>query len=130
MLFQLLLALGWQLWATGRLMAAARNYLFPLYASLLTPWWMRLLGAKVGRGTEISTALLTPKFTVVADGAFLADDTMVASYELGGGEMSQHLLGYLYVNRLIQPKDDEERIRLVAFSRLREPWGHFLHDIE
>ena len=66
-------------------MDAARNYLFPIYASLLTPWWLRLLGAKVGRGTEISTALLTPKFTVVEDGAFLADDTMVASYELGGG---------------------------------------------
>ncbi|MET4427996.1 Pls/PosA family non-ribosomal peptide synthetase [Mycolicibacterium sp. 624] len=76
---------GWQLWATERLMDAARNYLFPIYASLLTPWWLRLLGAKVGRGTEISTALLTPKFTVIEDGAFLADDTMVASYELGGG---------------------------------------------
>ena len=76
---------GWQLWATERLMDAARNYLFPIYASLLTPWWLRLLGAKVGRGTEISTALLIPKFTVVEDGAFLADDTMVASYELGGG---------------------------------------------
>jgi hypothetical protein len=66
-------------------MDAARNYLFPLYASLLTPVWLRILGAKVGRNTEISTALLTPKFTVVEDGAFLADDTMVASYELGGG---------------------------------------------
>jgi non-ribosomal peptide synthetase-like protein len=77
--------IGWQIWATERLMDAARNYLFPVYASLLTPWWLRLLGAKVGRGTEISTALLTPKFTVVKDGAFLADDTMVASYELGGG---------------------------------------------
>jgi non-ribosomal peptide synthetase-like protein len=66
-------------------MDAARNYLFPVYASLLTPWWLRALGAKVGRNTEISTALLTPKFTVVEDGAFLADDTMVASYELGGG---------------------------------------------
>ncbi len=76
---------GWQLWATERLMDAARNYLFPIYASLLTPWWLRMLGAKVGRGTEISTALLIPKFTVVEDGAFLADDTMVASYELGGG---------------------------------------------
>ncbi|MGX9788455.1 Pls/PosA family non-ribosomal peptide synthetase [Mycobacterium sp. MMS18-G62] len=76
---------GWQLWATERLMDAARNYLFPIYASLLTPWWLRVLGAKVGRGTEISTALLIPKFTVVEDGAFLADDTMVASYELGGG---------------------------------------------
>ncbi|WP_156442408.1 Pls/PosA family non-ribosomal peptide synthetase [Mycobacterium sp. IS-1556] len=77
--------IGWQIWATERLMDAARTYLFPIYASLLTPWWLRLLGAKVGRGTEISTALLTPKFTVVEDGAFLADDTMVASYELGGG---------------------------------------------
>jgi len=76
---------GWQMWATERLMDAARNYLFPVYASLLTPWWLRTLGAKVGRGTEISTALLVPKFTVVEDGAFLADDTMVASYELGGG---------------------------------------------
>jgi len=76
---------GWQLWATERLMDDARNYLFPLYASLLTPVWLRLLGARVGRDTEISTALLTPKFTVIEDGAFLADDTMVASYELGGG---------------------------------------------
>jgi non-ribosomal peptide synthetase-like protein len=76
---------GWQLWGTERLMDAARSYLFPIYASLLTPWWLRALGAKVGRETEISTALLIPKFTVVEDGAFLADDTMVASYELGGG---------------------------------------------
>lgn len=66
-------------------MDAARNYLFPLYASLLTPIWLRILGARVGRGTEISTVLLTPKFAVIEDGAFLADDTMVASYELGGG---------------------------------------------
>jgi len=76
---------GWQLWCTERLMDAARNYLFPLYAGLLTPVWLRILGARVGRNTEISTALVTPKFTVVEDGAFLADDTMVASYELGGG---------------------------------------------
>ncbi|WP_326544925.1 Pls/PosA family non-ribosomal peptide synthetase [Mycolicibacterium sp. ND9-15] len=77
--------IGWQIWATERLMDAARTYLFPIYASLFTPSWLRLLGAKVGRGTEISTVLLIPKFTVVEDGAFLADDTMVASYELGGG---------------------------------------------
>jgi non-ribosomal peptide synthetase-like protein len=76
---------GWQLWATERLMDAARNYLFPVYASLLTPWWLRMLGAKIGKETEISTALLVPRFTVVEDSAFLADDTMVGSYELGGG---------------------------------------------
>ncbi|WP_328856722.1 amino acid adenylation domain-containing protein [Williamsia herbipolensis] len=78
---------GWQVWATERLMDSARTYLFPLYASLLTPAWFRLLGADIGTGTEISTALVIPKFTSVGDGAFLADDTMVASYELGGGWM-------------------------------------------
>ncbi|MFT4393343.1 Pls/PosA family non-ribosomal peptide synthetase [Gordonia lacunae] len=76
---------GWQVWITERLLDAARTYLFPLYASLLTPTWFRILGAKVGVGTEISTALVLPRFTTIGDGAFLADDTMVASYELGGG---------------------------------------------
>jgi non-ribosomal peptide synthetase-like protein len=76
---------GWQVWLTERVLDAARTYLFPLYASLLTPLWFRILGAKVGRNTEISTALVLPKFTTIDDGAFLADDTMVASYELGGG---------------------------------------------
>ncbi|GED96606.1 Pls/PosA family non-ribosomal peptide synthetase [Gordonia crocea] len=76
---------GWQAWFTERVLDAARTYLFVLYASLLTPVWFRLLGAKVGRNTEISTALVLPKFTTIDDGAFLADDTMVASYELGGG---------------------------------------------
>lgn len=76
---------GWQVWATERLLDSARTFLFPLYASLLTPIWLRLLGAKVGKRVEASTVLLLPKFTTVADGAFLADDTMIASYELGGG---------------------------------------------
>src|SRR5690606_1623251 len=77
--------IGWQAWATERLLDGARNFLFPLYASLLTPIWLRLLGAKIGKRVEASTVLLLPKFTTVADGAFLADDTMIASYELGGG---------------------------------------------
>lgn len=76
---------AWRVWATERLMDLARNGLFPLYASLFTPVWLRLLGAKVGRGTEVSTVLAVPKMTTVADGAFLADDTMVATYELGNG---------------------------------------------
>ncbi|WP_375003447.1 Pls/PosA family non-ribosomal peptide synthetase [Gordonia sp. PS3] len=79
--------IGWQVWATERLMDSARTYLFPLYASLLTPWWFRALGARIGRGTEISTALVIPKFTSVGDDSFLADDTLMASYELGGGWM-------------------------------------------
>ncbi|MEV6773500.1 Pls/PosA family non-ribosomal peptide synthetase [Nocardia sp. NPDC051030] len=76
---------GWQVWTTERLMDSARTFLFPLYASLLTPVWLRLLGASIGKNVEASTVLLIPKFTTVSDGAFLADDTMIASYELGGG---------------------------------------------
>ncbi|MFD6064105.1 Pls/PosA family non-ribosomal peptide synthetase [Rhodococcus wratislaviensis] len=77
--------IGWQVWATERLMDSARTFLFPLYASMLTPGWLRLLGTKVGKNVEASTVLLVPKFTTVGDGAFLADDTMIAPYELGGG---------------------------------------------
>jgi non-ribosomal peptide synthetase-like protein len=66
-------------------MGMARVGLFPLYASLFTPVWLRMLGAKVGRGVEASTVLALPKMTQVDDGAFLADDTMVATYELGHG---------------------------------------------
>ena len=70
-----------------RIMDAARNWLYPLYASMLTPIWLRMLGAKIGRGVEASTVLLIPSLTTVRDGAFLADDTMVAPYELGSGWM-------------------------------------------
>ncbi|ROS34415.1 Pls/PosA family non-ribosomal peptide synthetase [Curtobacterium sp. PhB78] len=79
--------IGWQAWSTERVLDAARTLLFPLYASLVTPVWLRLLGAKVGRNTEISTVLLIPALTQIASGAFLADDTMVATYELGGGRV-------------------------------------------
>ena len=77
--------IGWQVWATERVMDTARTLLFPVYSSLLTPLWLRALGAKIGKGVEASTVLLLPKMTSVGDGAFLADDTMIASYELGGG---------------------------------------------
>lgn len=76
---------GFQLWATDRLMDAARTHLFPLYAGMLTPVWLRLLGATVGRGAQIPAAALIPKFTVVEEDAILADDTRLGPYELGGG---------------------------------------------
>ncbi|WP_025156790.1 Pls/PosA family non-ribosomal peptide synthetase [Leifsonia aquatica] len=77
--------IGWQVWSIERLLDLSRTVLFPLYASLFTPVWLRLLGARVGRDVEASTVLLLPSMTQIRDGAFLADDTLVASYELGGG---------------------------------------------
>jgi non-ribosomal peptide synthetase-like protein len=77
--------MAWRAWTTERLMSNARVVLFPLYASLFTPVWLRALGMKVGRRVEASTVLALPSMTTVGDGAFLADDTMVGTYELGGG---------------------------------------------
>jgi non-ribosomal peptide synthetase-like protein len=76
---------GVKIWATLRILDEARTWLFPLYSSALTPTWLRLLGARIGKGVEASTVLLIPKFTTVNDDAFLADDTLVGGYELGGG---------------------------------------------
>ncbi|GAA3909811.1 Pls/PosA family non-ribosomal peptide synthetase [Microbacterium invictum] len=78
---------GWQAWTTERLLDSSRTILFPLYSSLFTPIWLRMLGARVGREVEASTVLLIPSMTTIDDGAFLADDTMVGTYELSGGWM-------------------------------------------
>ncbi|WP_422115465.1 Pls/PosA family non-ribosomal peptide synthetase [Brachybacterium sp. UNK5269] len=78
-------AAGVSIWATLRLLDEARTWLFPVYAGALTPLWLRLLGARVGRSVEISTVLLIPSLVQVGDRAFLADDTLIGPYELGGG---------------------------------------------
>ncbi|MFI5999656.1 Pls/PosA family non-ribosomal peptide synthetase [Streptomyces sp. NPDC051366] len=78
---------GWQAWTVTQLMDLSRETLFPLYAGLITPVWLRLLGMKIGRGAEVSTVLALPSLTTVGEGAFLADDTLTAPYELGGGWM-------------------------------------------
>ncbi|MDX3248431.1 Pls/PosA family non-ribosomal peptide synthetase [Streptomyces sp. ME18-1-4] len=76
---------GWQAWTVTQLMDRSRETLFPLYAGLVTPVWLRLLGMRIGKGAEVSTVLALPSLTTVGEGAFLADDTLTAPYELGGG---------------------------------------------
>ena len=76
---------AWQAWSVLRVLDEARTWLFPLYSSSLTPWWLRALGADIGPDVEASTVLMLPKFVTVRAGAFLADDTLVGGYELGGG---------------------------------------------
>ncbi|MFI9275757.1 Pls/PosA family non-ribosomal peptide synthetase [Kitasatospora sp. NPDC052896] len=76
---------AWCVWVVHRLMGTARAALFPLYASLFTPVWLRLLGAKIGRRVEASTVLALPGLIRVDDHAFLADDTLLAPFEVRGG---------------------------------------------
>ena len=76
---------AWQAWSVLRVLDEARTWLFPLYSSGMTSAWLRALGAHVGHDVEASTVLLIPRLTTVGDGAFLADDTLLGGYELGGG---------------------------------------------
>lgn len=78
-------AAGLAAWLTMRVLDDARAWLYPLYAGALTPWWLRALGARVGRGVEASTVVMIPSLTEIGDEVFLADDTLVGGYELTGG---------------------------------------------
>ncbi|WP_086820344.1 Pls/PosA family non-ribosomal peptide synthetase [Allokutzneria sp. NRRL B-24872] len=76
---------GWSAWLVQRFTTGARGTLFSLYAGLLTSTWLRMLGAKIGRGTEVSTVAGLPSMMAVGSGSFLADDTSLAPYELRNG---------------------------------------------
>ncbi|ATY62591.1 non-ribosomal peptide synthetase [Cordyceps militaris] len=74
-------------WLIHYLMIDIRMIVFPIFASLFTPVWLRLLGAKVGRNVESSTVVPMPSLLTVHDNAFLADDVLIAPFELSGGRM-------------------------------------------
>ncbi len=76
---------GWATWFTETLMQRTLISTYPIYASCVTPLFLRLLGARVGRSVEISTAETIPHLTSLKDGAFLADHSLVASHRSGFG---------------------------------------------
>jgi non-ribosomal peptide synthetase-like protein len=55
---------GWALWFGEELKQSSSTLLFPLYASMYTRPWFRLMGLTIGKGTEISvTTGLNPLVT-------------------------------------------------------------------
>ena len=61
-------------WFFDRLMRTSLELTDALYATLYLPPFLRLLGAKIGSWTEISTiAHITPDLLVIADDSFIAD---------------------------------------------------------
>jgi non-ribosomal peptide synthetase-like protein len=85
---------GWAAWLVRNQLDQCRRTLFPFYASLIAPVWLRCLGAKIGRSVELSTVLALPGLLRVEDSAFLADDVLAAPYELRGGWL---LVGHVNV---------------------------------
>jgi non-ribosomal peptide synthetase-like protein len=78
---------AWALWFSGAVMAQARGILFPLYSSIYTRSWLALLGIKVGRRTEVSTAVGLNRLVSFADTSFVADDVVFAGTRARGGRI-------------------------------------------
>jgi non-ribosomal peptide synthetase-like protein len=73
-------------WFLNYLLNNTRHLLLPFYATLFLPPYLRLLGAKIGRRVEISTAMhMMPDLLELGDGSFLADACIVGGHRIYHG---------------------------------------------
>jgi non-ribosomal peptide synthetase-like protein len=73
-------------WFLGFMLENMRDILEPVYATVYLPPLFRMLGAKIGHGSEISTALqVNPDLLDVGSGSFLADACLVGGQRIHGG---------------------------------------------
>ncbi|MEV4441878.1 Pls/PosA family non-ribosomal peptide synthetase, partial [Streptomyces sp. NPDC049577] len=82
-------SLGVRKWAADKLLETSLGATNSLYATLYTVPWLRLLGARVGRGAEVSTAAhLDPDLLSLGDGSFVADMATVGAASFAAGRVS------------------------------------------
>ncbi|MFY3194265.1 Pls/PosA family non-ribosomal peptide synthetase [Achromobacter xylosoxidans] len=76
-------------WLTNQIQESSLSVLHGLYASIYAGTWYRLLGARVGRGTEISTAMgIVPDMLTLGRDSFIADGVMLGDEEIDRGWMT------------------------------------------
>ncbi|MFS2003238.1 Pls/PosA family non-ribosomal peptide synthetase [Duganella sp. CT11-25] len=76
-------------WLVSQIQESSLNVLHGIYATVFAPYWYRLLGAKVGKDAEISTALgVVPDMLTLGDETFIADAVMLGDEEIDGGWMT------------------------------------------
>jgi non-ribosomal peptide synthetase-like protein len=76
-------------WLVNQIQESSLSVLHGLYATVYAPFWYRLLGAKVGKGAEISTALgVVPDMLTLGDETFIADAVLLGDEQIDGGWMS------------------------------------------
>jgi non-ribosomal peptide synthetase-like protein len=73
-------------WFSDQTLDLSLDILGPLYASVyLTPWY-KLLGAKLGRGAEVSTAsFISPDLLSIGDESFIADSVSLGAPRVRDG---------------------------------------------
>ncbi|MES2091858.1 MAG: Pls/PosA family non-ribosomal peptide synthetase, partial [Pseudomonadota bacterium] len=76
-------------WLVNQIQESSLAVLHGVYATVYAPLWYRLLGAKVGRDAEISSALgLVPDMLTLGDETFIADAVMLGDESIDGGWMT------------------------------------------
>ncbi|MFI5013067.1 MAG: Pls/PosA family non-ribosomal peptide synthetase [Hyphomicrobiales bacterium] len=79
----------WRMWLVGLCTTVTLGTLNSLYATTYMRWWYRLMGAKIGRGAEISTHL-GGRYDLVEIGAncFIADEVVFGEEDIRRGYMT------------------------------------------
>ena len=76
-------------WLVNQIQEASLAVLHGIYATVYSATWYRLLGAKVGRDAELSTALgVVPDMLTLGDETFIADAVMLGDEQVEGGWMT------------------------------------------
>ena len=73
-------------WFVDKTLELSLDVLGPLYASVYLSPWYRLLGAKVGKGAEISTAsFISPDLLTIGEESFIADNVSLGAPRIRDG---------------------------------------------
>lgn len=76
-------------WVADTVMALSLSILKPLYSTIYTPFWLRLLGAKIGKRAEVSTLNhISADHLTVGAGAFLADSVSIGAPRVQRGMLT------------------------------------------
>lgn len=73
-------------WFVDSLLHLSQDLLFPLYSTIYLPPWFRLMGARLGKRVEVSTAEhINPDLLQLGDGSFVADAVFLGAAEVRKG---------------------------------------------
>ena len=76
-------------WLVNQIQESSLAVLHGIYATVYSATWYRLLGARVGRDAELSTALgVVPDMLTLGDETFIADAVMLGDEQTIGGWMT------------------------------------------
>lgn len=81
------------MWLTQTLLDRTLISAYPVYASIATPLFLRCLGARVGKDTEISTLETIPHLTWIQDRSFIADHALINA--------PRHYRGWIHIGTTV-----------------------------